>query len=149
MFPKFSWIVWYRPRPLCSNFPFTKLQTMKNLLFWTPPRRFDKLAPNFACSIYRPLGIKWQIPAYCVENRQSCISLQNTVWLLHKRSASCGMAWWGFVKNLVQIESNSWRSGCSLISVNGIKWGNLQVLFKTHQPSTSPCPSYVELGTPF
>ena len=40
-----------------SNFPFAKSWTMKNLLFQTPPRLFDRFAPNFACSICGP---SWQ-----------------------------------------------------------------------------------------
>ena len=40
-----------------GNFLFTKSQTMKNLLFRTPPRRFDRFAPNFACSMCGP---SWQ-----------------------------------------------------------------------------------------
>ena len=37
----------------------------------------------------------------------------------------------------------------SLISANGNKLENIQILFKTHWLSTSSCPSYFELQTPF
>ena len=88
VFPEFSWIVWYRPRPFCGNFAVSKSPQMQNVFFQT------------LCKIW-------------------CKS------------------------------ANRWRSGGSLITVNGIKWVNLQILFKTHLTSTSPCPLYFELETPF
>ena len=118
----------------CSNFPFAKLQQMKNILFQTPPRQFEWFAPNFAWSICGPYwqkaikrilivhkivrNIQQQIPAYCVESRQSRKSLQNTVWLSCK---CCNCVPWTdeAVCKIWCKSAKRWRFGRRLVSFNG------------------------------
>ena len=86
------------------NFPFANSGQMTNILFQTPPKQLDRFAPQLAWTICGPSwqkvikrilivhntqNTKQQFLA--LENRQSCISLQNTVQLSHKCSCLCGM----------------------------------------------------------
>ena len=90
-------------------------------------------------------NIKQQIPAPCVQNSLSYFHHIHSDY--HNTFPIC-VPWpdEGLCKIWCKF-AHGWRSGGSLITVNGIEWGNLQIFFKTHLLSTSPCPSCFELQT--
>ena len=125
------------------NFPFKNCD--KLLLLCGPS--WQKLLKIILIVQKNAPNIKEQIPAHDVHNNLSYLDQIHSRY--HNTFANC-VPWSD--EGLCKIWCKSaywWRSGGSLILVNGIKWGNLQIHFRSHRLSTSPCPSYFELETPF